>query len=85
MSRGKDITALIKMLRDNKAKVVPAGGGHWKATHPAATRPVWLERTPGDCRALENKLAELRRYGFPMPEPEHRRNKTRKKKGATAR
>jgi hypothetical protein len=75
MSRTKDVKDLIRMLRDNKVQVVPAGKSHWKATHPAATRPVWIETSPGDCRAVPNKIAELRRYGFPIPEPEHRRKK----------
>ncbi|CAL9611749.1 hypothetical protein SUDANB1_05641 [Streptomyces sp. enrichment culture] len=67
MSSKKDAKEIFALLRAAKARVVPSNG-HWKATHPAASRPVWIETSPGDCRSKQNKIAELRRYGFPIPD-----------------
>jgi hypothetical protein len=64
----KDIKDIVEAARNQGFRVERTKKGHWVFYSPDTSRkPVFHSGTPGDRRAIDNLLAELRRAGFVWP------------------
>jgi predicted RNA binding protein YcfA (HicA-like mRNA interferase family) len=64
----KDIRDVVKAAREQGFRVERTKSGHWVFYSPDVTKgPVYHSGTPGDRRAIDNLLAELRRAGLLWP------------------
>lgn len=64
----KDIRDIVKAAEEQGFRVERTKKGHWVFYSPDTTKkPVYHSGTPGDRRAIDNLLAELRRAGLTWP------------------
>lgn len=64
MSGKKDFKYLLARLERDGHKVERANGGHWRVKHSDGKGMVHTSYSPGDRRAYQNFVGELRRSGF---------------------
>jgi len=57
----RDISALLRRLKQEGWQVTPSRKGHTRLVHPKASRVVFAPKTPSDVRALHNIRAVCRR------------------------
>jgi hypothetical protein len=64
MGKTRDINQLIRVLRDQGARVERARCGHWKVTNTSTGRTAQIPATPKNDRAVLNAVTRLRRIGL---------------------
>ncbi len=65
MSLKKDLHAVLREAENQGWRVELRRGGHYKLYPPGGRGiPITTGSTPSDRRALRNRIARMRRYGF---------------------
>lgn len=64
MSGKKDVKYLLARLARDGHTVERSNGGHWRVKHADGKAMVHMAFSPGDHRAYQNIVGQLRRSGF---------------------